>query len=331
MPKSENQKLKLLYIRDMLLQETDENHGLTTADIISRLAALDIKADRKTIYTDLEDLRVYGMDIIQNKVGKQTLYSVGSRDFELAELKLLVDSVQSSRFITEKKSRSLIKKLEGLVSRYDAGELHRGVVITGRIKTMNESIYYNVDKLHGAINTDRKIKFRYFNYGMDKKEVFRRGGDWYCVSPWHLRWDDENYYLFAFDSEAGIIKHYRVDKMKNLTVTDISRDGIELMNSLDPAQYSETLFSMYSGEIQRVKMRGDVDIVGVLIDRFGKDIQIIPVDDSHFETTVNVAVSPQFSGWVASLEGKLEIISPDSVRGQMLRFCEKLAEQYRKG
>ena len=312
MAKSTNQKLKLLYLAKIFFEETDESHGLTMAELISRLKGADISADRKTIYLDLDELRQFGLDILSYPEGKTTRYHLASREFELAELKLLVDSVQSSKFITEKKSRSLIKKLESLVSVYDAKQLQRQVLIAGRVKTMNESIYYNVDKLHAAISQNVQIRFKYFQWNVEKQEEFRHGGAWYCVSPWHLRWDDENYYLIAYDAAAGQLRHYRVDKMKNIC----------------PAAYTARLFGMYGGAPTRVTLEGENRMAGIVIDRFGKDVPMLRKDAGHFYAHVDVAVSPQFLGWIAGMDGALKITAPESVVQSMQALAQKLCKQY---
>ncbi len=328
MAKGTNQKLKLLYLAQIFSEETDEDHGLTLAEIAQRLSRLDINAERKTLYQDFEELRRFGMDICTNQEGKSFRYFLGSRTFQLPELKLLVDAVQSSRFITEQKSRELIKKLETLTSRSNANQLQRQVLIAGRIKTMNESIYYNVDGLHTAIAKERQIQFRYFRWGPDKTMILRHNGELYTVSPWHLCWDDENYYLVAYDSASGRIKHYRVDKMKNITITDLPRDGAETMEHLDLTIYTRRLFGMFGGEPIRVTLEGNDDMINVLIDRFGDEIPLSRKDGDRAETRVDVAVSPQFLGWVASFGGKLTVTSPPSVKEQMRTLARKLSEQY---
>lgn len=328
MAKGTNQKRKLLYLAQIFSEETDEDHGLTLAEIAQRLSRLDINAERKTLYQDFEELRRFGMDICTNQEGKSFRYFLGSRTFQLPELKLLVDAVQSSRFITEQKSRELIKKLETLTSRFNANQLQRQVLIAGRIKTMNESIYYNVDGLHTAIAKERQIQFRYFRWGPDKTMILRHNGELYTVSPWHLCWDDENYYLVAYDSASGRIKHYRVDKMKNITITDLPRNGAETMEHLDLTVYTRRLFGMFGGEPIRVTLEGDDDMINVLIDRFGDEIPLSRTDGDRVETRVDVAVSPQFLGWVASFGGKLTVTSPPSVKEQMRTLARKLSEQY---
>lgn len=328
MAKGNNQKLKLLYLSRIFCEETDEEHGLTMPQIIQRLQNNDINADRKTLYLDFEELRNFGLDIVSQQNGRNYTYHLVSRDFELAELKLLVDSVQSSKFITEKKSKALIKKLESLVSRYDAVKLQRQVLISGRIKTMNESIYYNVDRIHDALNFNKKIRFRYFRWNTDKEEELRKNGDWYIVSPWYLRWDDENYYLLAYDSESNSLKHYRVDKMKTIQSLDEEREGKELIDSINVNDYGNTLFGMYGGEIERVTLECENSMVGVLIDRFGKDILITKTDSGHFSTTFEASISEQFLGWVTGLGNKVKIVSPESVRLKMKSLLKDLTELY---
>lgn len=238
MPRSSFQKLKIIYIMEYLLKNSDEEHAVTTSQIIAYLKSHDITAERKTIYSDIEALRDFGLDIIQVSEGNNHGYYVASRDFELPELKLLVDSVQSSKFITHKKTLSLIKKIEKLASIHSAQLLNRQVFVKNRIKTMNESIYYNVDEIHNGISSNRKIRFLYFEYNVAKERVYRHGGAYYVVSPFAMTWDDENYYMVAFDSAAGIIKHYRVDKMEKITVLDEERDGQDAYEALDMAVYA---------------------------------------------------------------------------------------------
>lgn len=328
MAKSGNQKGKLLYLAEIFHRETDEAHGLTLAELTERLAAYGVQAERKTLYADMEELRRCGLDIDSWKEGREYRYRLASREFELPELKLLVDAVQASRFITESKSRSLIKKLESLVSVHDARQLQRQVLIAGRVKTMNESIYYNIDKLHTAIGEGKQIRFQYFQWTVEKKEALRRDGGWYCVSPWHLRWDDENYYLIAYDAEADRVKHYRVDKMKRITLLEAPRLGQEKMARSDLAVYTQQLFGMYGGQPVRVTLEGENEMVGVLIDRFGKEVPVLPVDGTHFQAFVDVAVSPQFLGLVAGLGGGLRIVSPEPVVQKMQALVQRLAEQY---
>ena len=329
MAKNDTQKLKLLYLAKIFFEDTDEEHGLTMPQIIKKLDAYGVSAERKALYQDIDALRDFEMDICTDKNGKVYTYRLVSRQFELAELKLLVDSVQSSKFISEKKSHALITKLESLTSHYEADQLQRQVLIAGRVKSMNESTYYNVDDIHNAISKDRQICFHYVNWTVDKEQVPRRDGKLYQVSPWHLRWDDEYYYLIGYNSETRDIRHYRVDKMKNISITDLPRDGQEELKSFNPADYSKKLFGMYSGETFHVSLRCVNSMVGVLIDRFGKDIPIIKVDDDHFDAIVEAAISPQFFGWIASLGTGVRIIGPEQVENAMKEFAKSLWKNYR--
>ena len=324
----DNQKLKMLYLLKIFSEETDDLHPLTMPEIISKLAAYGVNANRKTLYLDFEELRNFGVDIISNKVGHDCYYNIGSRDFELPELKLLVDSVQSSKFITDRKSTELIKKLESLVSKYEGKQLQRQVVISGRVKAMNESIYYNVDKLHEAIGAGCQIRFKYYQWNVDKQMELRKDGAWYQVSPWALMWDDENYYLVAFDAGDGKIKHYRVDKMLSISVTKEKRLGQEQFKRFDMPRYTKSLFGMYGGEQVKVMLEARNDMVGVIIDRFGKDILIAPVDSERFRVNVDVSMSNQFLGWIMAVGDGVKIVGPDKVVEKMRAEVRRLAEQY---
>ena len=328
MAAGDNQKLKMLYLVDILSKETDDEHGLTLQEITQRLESNGVNADRKTLYADFDELEKYGLEIIKTKAGRNTRYSLATRQFELPELKLLVDAVQSSKFITERKSRQLIKKLESLVSVHDAQHLQRQVLITGRIKAMNESIYYNVDMLHDAINADRQIRFQYFQWNVYRKQELRRNGEFYQVSPWCLMWDDENYYLVAFDHRDQQIKHYRVDKITKLSITEDPREGKQQFKEFDAAKYTKSLFGMYGGSLVNVTLKGKNEMVGPLIDRFGKDITIIPKDDSSFIAHVDVITSSHFLGWIMSLGSGIKIIGPDDVVEKMKTEVRRLSEVY---
>lgn len=328
MAKSSNQKLKLVYLMKILLEKTDETHSITMSEIIDALQAYGIGAERKSLYDDLETLRVYGMDIIGTQEDRKYYYHVGNRQFELAELKLLVDSVQSAKFITEGKSNELIKKIEGLASQYEALQLHRQVFVNGRVKTMNESIYYNVDRIHTAIAENSRIRFRYFQWNVDKEMELRHNGAVYEVSPWALSWDDENYYLIAYDSIQGIIKHFRVDKMLNIESSGEQREGKQMFKSFNMAAYARKTFGMYGGVEEWVRIKCDNSLAGVMIDRFGKDVSMTRLNEKQFVATVDVAVSRQFMAWVIGLGDGAEIIGPESVVDEMRKEIKRLAGQY---
>ena len=327
MPKGTKQKLKLYYLSQIMLKKTDDEHGITMPEIQKMLLEYGVTADRKSVYDDLESLKVLGIDIIGEKVGRNYLYHVGKKQFEIAELKLLVDSIQSSKFITEKKSRDLIEKLTAFASEYEASQLKRQVVVQGRVKTMNESIYYVVDEIHRAITENSRISFEYLKWNL-KKQMVRKKDKIYEVSPWALTWNDENYYLIAFDSEAGCLKHYRVDKMRDIELTGEKRDGSKYFKKSDIAAYAKTNFGMFGGEETKVKLEFKDEMVGVLIDRFGTDISIRPVREGWSVTTVEVAVSEQFFGWVFGLGAKVKIVGPEDVVDRFKDELRNIQNQY---
>ncbi len=321
MPKGANQKLKLYYLSQIMTQKTDDDHKITMPEIQKALEAYGVTADRKSLYDDIEALRVLGIDVIGEKEGRNYYYYVGSKKFEIAELKLLVDAIQSSRFITERKSTELIRKITSLASDYEASQLKRQVMVQGRVKTMNESIYYYVDDVHRAIALNRQISFEYMRWTKDKKMEPRHDKP-YVMSPWALTWDDENYYLIAYDEEAGKIKHFRVDKIKNVRVLDKKREGRDEFREFNIAKYAKMSFGMFGGQEMKVKLAFQDDMVGVFIDRFGKDVTITPYTKKGWsEISVDVAVSDQFLGWIFALGPKVKIIGPEAVTK---RFAEEL-------
>lgn len=328
MAKGTNQKLKLLYLLKIFLEKTDEEHSLTMSEILEALKGYDVPAERKSIYDDIEALRLYGVDIVGESGGRNYYYHIGNRQFELAELKLLVDSVQAAKFITEKKSRQLIGKLEKLASEHEARQLQRQVYVSGRVKTSNESVFYNVDQIHAAINANVKIRFQYFQWTVKKERKLKRGGAFYCISPWALSWDDENYYLVGFDSEAGQIKHYRVDKMLKLELTDECREGKESFHQFDMASYARKRFGMFNGREENVHLICANHLAGVIIDRFGKNVALFPKDEEHFEVIVQVAVSRQFLGWIIALGDDVKVTAPDSLVEQMKEEIRRLTREY---
>ena len=314
MAKGKNQKLKLYRLSQIMLKKTDEDHMLDIHEIQEELGRYGITADRKSLYDDFDALSVLGITVEGVKAGRNYYYHVVEKPFEIAETKLLVDAIGASKFITEKKSRQLIKKLTDNVSQYEAQQLNRQVVVAGRIKTMNESIYYNVDAIHGAISLNRTITFEYLKWNL-KKELIPRKDHSYEVSPWALTWDAENYYLIGYDDEEKKIKHYRVDKMRSIDRTESKRKGEELFKEFNMASYAKENFGMYAGDEQTVRIRFRDELVGVFIDRFGKDIPIHSSDkEGCHETYVNVAVSSQFFGWMFALGDEAELLGPPNVR-----------------
>lgn len=328
MAKGSNQKLKLLYLSKIFQELTDEEHGITLKEIVAELERYGIAAERKSLYNDVNELIDFGMDIVKEKSGRTCYYKLVSRTFELPELKLLVDSVQASKFITEKKTQELIKKIENCASCREANMLQRQVYILGRVKTTNENIYYNVDLIHTAISENRKIRFQYFQWDINKQKILRKEGEFYCISPWALTWDDENYYMIGFDGEANKIKHYRVDKMLNMELTKDKRQGRELFESFNVADYAKKVFGMFDGDVETVKLKVVNEMAGVIIDRFGKDVSLRPIDDTHFTVNVDVAISEQFFGWVISLGDGVEIVTPERVVDRMRDVARRIGERY---
>lgn len=324
MSKNSNQKMKILYLLKILTERTDEEHPMTMPEIIAALGQYGISAERKSLYDDIECLSVFGVDIIRSS---NAGYFIGKREFELPELKLLVDSVQSSRFITRKKSLELISKLERLTSEYNAGKLRRQVFVLNRVKTLNEGIYYAVDTIYDAISKNRQISFRYFEWTPEGKKSFRKNGGLYIETPVSLSWDDENYYLIAYKEKYSAFTHYRVDKMTDITILDEER--ILPDKSFDPAEYSKKIFGMFGGEETAVEVKFENSLAGVVIDRFGSEAVMLKADENHFIARIKVAVSPQFFGWLAGLGTKAEVVSPQNVRDDMRKHIESISEMYK--
>ncbi len=322
MAKSSNQKLKLLYLLRYLERSSDEEHPVRVQDMQEELRRYGISAERKTIYSDVEVLRACGYDVLQEGGS----YWLASRRFELAELKLLVDSVQASRFITRKKSGELIAKLESLTSAGEASQLQRQVYVLNRVKTMNESIYYNVDGIHGAIARGKQIRFRYFDYDIRKEKVYRRGGGEYRVSPFALTWAEENYYLVAYSAERGQLRHYRVDRMSDLRETEDPVEGLDTFRAEEIARYTTRVFGMFRGEERQLRLRFRRHLVGAVLDRFGQDLMLVPEGEEYFTCSVLVAVSPQFYGWLCGFGSEAAILSPADAAEDYRSYLREILE-----
>ena len=312
----------------IMAEKTDDEHSLTMPQILEELEKYEVSAERKSIYEDFKDMSNFGIEVIKEQKGRETFYHIAGREFELAEVKLLIDAVQSAKFITQKKSKLLISKVKNFVSEHQAKQLQRQIVINDRVKTMNESVYYNVDDIHTAINQNRKIKFKYYKWDIDKKLVERHGGSYFIVSPWALLWDDENYYMIAFDDWDNKIKHYRVDKMMYIEVGNDERAGKEEFKNFDMAKYSKATFGMYHGEKTKVCIKFANHMCGVFIDRFGKDTLFRKIDENHSELIVDINVSPQFFGWIFSLGNDVEIASPREVVNELREYTKKFIMKY---
>lgn len=321
MSRSENQKRKLLLLLDYLRAESDEDHPVATQTLVDYLRAQGVNAERKSVYSDLTALSDHGYDI-QRVPGRNGGVYLGSRDFELPELKLLVDAVQASRFITKKKSDALIAKLEGLTSRYQATQLQRQVFVGGRAKSMNESAYYSVDAIHTAISHHRVVAFRYFDLDRNKEKVYRREGAEYRVEPYCLVWDNAQYYLVGKIPDGEETRHYRVDKMDSVTVTD---KPAEPPKSFDPGAYVGRYFSMFSGRAAQVRLGCQETAAGMILDRFGRDVMLVPREDG-FTVTLDVVVSPQFWGWLAALNGLVKPEAPEWVVEEYHAYLRTLLE-----
>lgn len=328
MAKTERQKLKLLCLYDLFLQETDETNGLTVSEIKEKLSAQGIKAERKSIYNDIVTLEEYGCEILPVRDGHLCRYHLMQHSFELAELKLLVDAVQSSKFLPAKKSHDLIRKLSTLCSKYQAQALQRQVYVSGRVKSMNESIYYSIDTIHTAISADQQISFQYFTWTTEKTALYRHDGKRYCVSPFALIWDNENYYLVAFDASANALRHYRVDKMTSLSVESTKREGKASFADIDLGTYTKKMFGMFGGKEEAITLQFSAQLVGAVIDRFGKEAAIIPVNQDMFHLHTNVIVSPQFMGWLSSFGADAKILAPENTVQTYKAFCQKIIAQY---
>ncbi|MBQ7089365.1 MAG: WYL domain-containing protein [Clostridia bacterium] len=330
MARQTNQKLKLLYLLEILRRETDEEHPLSLKQIIDLLAQKGVSAERKSLYDDIEQLRLLGEDIITVR-DTTVRYYIGERTLDMTQLRLLVDAVQSSKFITRKKSEELIRRLESLTSRHLAGQLQREVVVSGRIKHMNESIYYNVDSLQSAISAGRQVTFQYFDWGMDKKQHLRHNGALYTVSPWAMVWDDENYYLVAYDSTKGSLRHYRVDRMVRIAVTDFRREGEEAFRAHDMGAYSRQTFGMFGGKEQWVTLRCHKRMAGIILDQFGTDTALLPDGDAYFIARVPVVVSPPFFAWLSGFERDIRLTAPASVAQEYVAYLTDVLAGYADG
>lgn len=324
MPRSDRQKLKILYILDYLQKNSHQDKPVRANELIAMLDSHNISCDRKTIYSDIAALQDFGVDILCQP-GRNGGYYVASQNFELPELKLLIDAVQSSKFLTERKSRDLIEKLCTLCSAQDAKLMRRDVYVSGRVKSMNETIYYAVDAIQEAIAQNRQITFRYFDWGLNGARIYRDKP--YTASPYGLCQDNENCYLLALSPRHGITS-YRVDRMSAITLSPEARIPCPELTGKNLTQYANRMFQMYSGDTTAVKLRFHRSLSNVVIDRFGKDTMLLPDGEEHFVFTVQVAVSPLFLSWVMGFGDKAKILYPQSVVRQCQALCAQILQQY---
>lgn len=320
--KNSNQKLKMLYLSRIFTKYTDEEHSLTIAEIIAMLAENGITAERKTLYNDIQLLKDFGLDIVMNN-GKQYSYYLASRDFELPELKLLADAVASSRFLTDKKSRELLQKIEDLASVYEGKQINRQVYVANRVKSMNERIYLNVDIIHRAIKEKKQISFKYFDYDLNKKKRYRDGLR--VASPFALTWDDERYYLVAFyPKRPDNYTNFRIDRMEEIEILSDKVAKVPLNFSL--SEYMNSTFSMFSGEIKDVKLRFHNSLINAVLDRFGKNVIIIPDGDEHFTVSVQVRTGAPFYGWLFQFGTNAEIVRPSAIKQEYLDMLREVIQ-----
>lgn len=320
-------KPKLLILRDIFLEKTDENHALTIPEIIKELSLYGISVERKTLYDDINTLTTYGLDIVVSKRSHSNTYYVASRTFQNEELQVLANAVASSKFLTNKKSNELIKKLEKLTSIYSAKELKRTIYIEGRVKNFNEQIYYNINSIHDAINKKKKITFKYFSYDLNKKKEYRHNGEVYAVSPYYIVWENDYYYLICYCDKHQNISRYRIDRMVNV---DISEESHKVPNEceLEMAKTLRSTFSMYGGEKRIVTLELANELIDVIIDRFGTDVRITKHTDCTFTVSVEVQISPPFWGWLFQFGTKAKVIAPQSIVDEAKKEANALAEIY---
>ncbi len=328
MPRSFNQKLKILYLMKLLQEKTDREHPVSVKDIIQTMEAYGISVERKTVYDDIETLRTFGMKIGSRR-GKPAGFYLEERTFELPELKFLMDAVQSSKFITEKQSAALVRKLEDLASVHEAKKLKSQVFLMPGIKTLNEEIYTNIETIYDAISANRQISFRYYQWTLSRELKPKRGGERYRVSPGKLLWNNDNYYLMGLDESSGIVKHYRVDKMMDVAVEEEKRSGESVFRDFDMGRFSAETFGMFDGKETILKIRFSNELVGVVLDRFGKKAVLQRSDDTHFFLQTHIRVSGQFFGWLTGLGSGAEIVSPEKVRKEYKSFLTKILKTYK--
>jgi predicted DNA-binding transcriptional regulator YafY len=316
-------KSRILYILKLLYDKTDEQNPLSTVEIIDYLASLGISAHRRTIAADMELLEEFGIDVITIK-STQNKYFIGSREFELPEIKLLVDAVESSKFITPKKSEDLIKKLSHLVSENQSKELNRHIFIDKRIKPENEEIYYIVDSIHNAIAQSKQIEFKYYEYTQDKEKVYKNNGYIYKLSPYALSWSEDHYYVIGYCKKHGKISKFRVDRMAKIKMVD-SR-SVPMPVEFNSADYAKRIFDMYDGETKTVELKCTNDLMKVIIDRFGEDVNTATLGSNCFKAIVDVSVSPTFFGWVFQFAGRMSILAPNDVKKSYIEMVRKVVE-----
>ena len=329
---SSKSKFKLLYLSRILHEKSDDENSLTVEEIITELKKYDIDAERKSIYSDLRLLEEFGIDICRVQ-GRKYGYFIGNRDFEIPELRLMIDAIQSARFITPQKSKELIKKIEGLTSKNFSKKLETQVFINDRIKYDNEEIYYNVDKIHNAITENKMVSFKYYKYDLNKNREFRNGGMEYLVNPYALTWFDDNYYLVGNYHRYNNISHYRIDRICSVNVLDKpTRSFTELVDYkyyFNTADYSNKIYNMFSGELKTVDIRFENYLIDAVIDRFGVDVTLLKQDEESFIVHTQVVVSDGFISWLLIFGDDAEVIEPNSLRDMIKEKVGKINNLYK--
>lgn len=329
MPRSSNQKQKLLLLADIFRTETNEDHPITLARLIEILSNNGIEAERKSLYDDIEVLCQYGMEIEKVGASRNTAYYYAGGTFGVHELKLLADAVACSKFITEKKSKELVTKLSSLANRHDADELKRNVIVSDRVKNANEQIYYTIDAIQQAIREKKKIRFLYFDYDCKKTKKYHNGGAYSEVSPYALCWREENYYLVGYYGKYESVTNFRADKIEKVEILDEKR--IEPPKDFNLNEYTKKRFGMFSGSDLRVTLRVHNSLSGVIFDRFGKSITVYndDEDENYFVINQPVTASPIFYGWICQFGEKMEILAPDNIRQDFRKYIKKIYNIYK--
>ena len=326
----ENQKLKLLYLAKIFQEETDGKTGLTMPQIIEHLREYGISAERKALYRDIKALRELGMDI-QRYNRSPMQYALANREFLQPELLLLVDAVQSSRFLDMEKSRELIDSIRTLASKRQRETLSKRMRVEGRIKMQNESVFYNVDIVQEAIQAHRRVSFHYFKYDVEKKKVRQHGGDRYLETPVELIYSDGYYYLVTYNDKHDGFTNYRVDRMTEVMVSDEPATRNERIASFDPEAYTAQAFSMFNGEPKTISLIVDEEVMSSIVDRFGSDVESHALDGSHARVYARVKVSDVFYGWLAQFGTKVRVEKPRSVVQGYTEYLQRIVSAYRQG
>ncbi len=315
-------KPRILYLLRILEQYTDEEHPLTTKQLIDKLQdEYGISAHRTTLTKDIVALQDYGVDIVTVH-STQCKYFIGSRKFELPELKLLIDAVESSRFITAKKSESLIRKIHTLTSQGQVSKLRRNNYVVDRIKPDNEQIYYIVDTINDAINEGKQISFQYYDYSGLKKKVLKNKGEIYKLSPYKLIWSGDYYYVIGYSEKKGKVINFRVDRIA-VAPTILSENAIPVPKDFDLENFTKEVFFMFSGDEVEVDLQCDNSLMKTMIDRFGENVKTLAYDMTSFRLITEVSVSPTFFGWVFGFDGKVKILGPKNVKEQYYKMISE--------